>query len=390
MDFSKMSKEQLLELYNKESAARQQPQQEQQPQAPQANSLQDSLSQLGAAGLLPQKPSIRTNLADMLLTFSGVKPQQVPYASNDDMGIGKAVVGEVIKKQFDDPNYVVSYDQEGKPVFTRAPGNIKNAPFYSTPTGGNYYGSKTEESKAGAKVLNNFLGQEQTGMQPQNTQNGNNNFITPEATIRGVKVVNPQQTIEAQKLEKRGQMIPTAQTDVLGDIQSTIDQVSSLKDRAATGNFKTGPMSVRFTPNDIPFGRRYAAQVSSPEESQFASDLTAVGATYAKAESGAARGFKEIEYLATAMPTGILPPDQFIAVAESAIGRQIVNMENAVNSLRQSGYDVTEYDNRLNEYKQKYSDLINSANSQRQSVNTNQFDPQEEALYQEWKRSQGQ
>ena len=68
--------------------------------------------------------------------------------ATQDNDLAKLYQQEAIKKQFDKPDYVVSYDQEGKPVFTQAPGAIKNAPFYSTQQGGQYYGAKTGQAEA--------------------------------------------------------------------------------------------------------------------------------------------------------------------------------------------------------------------------------------------------
>ena len=69
-------------------------------------------------------------------------------AATQDNDLAKLVQQEAIKSHFDKGDYVVSYDKEGKPVFTQAPGAIKNQPFYATPQGGQYYDAKTGQAGA--------------------------------------------------------------------------------------------------------------------------------------------------------------------------------------------------------------------------------------------------
>ena len=62
--------------------------------------------------------------------------------------IAKTALTEQVKSQMS-PDYVVSYDSKtGQPVFTKTPGNIKNAPFYASPIGQEYYGARTAQAGA--------------------------------------------------------------------------------------------------------------------------------------------------------------------------------------------------------------------------------------------------
>src|SRR3990167_5852227 len=110
---------------------------------------------LGKSGTMPQK-SLTQNIGDTLTVLGGGKPE----STSDDLS--KLYAQEAIKKQFEDDEYVVSYDQSGSPVFTKAPGNIKNAPFYSSQQGGQYYQAKTGQAEAQGKQA-----QVETGLMEQ-------------------------------------------------------------------------------------------------------------------------------------------------------------------------------------------------------------------------------
>lgn len=87
------------------------------------------------------KQNVGTAAGNFLTTLGGGEPNKL-----DDYS--KLYAQEAIKKSFEKPNYVVSYDKDGQPVFTEAPGEIRNAPFYSSPQGGQYYQAKTGEAQA--------------------------------------------------------------------------------------------------------------------------------------------------------------------------------------------------------------------------------------------------
>ena len=100
----------------------------------------------------------------------------------------KLYAQEAIKNlpQFKDKQYVVSYDQEGKPVFTEAPGDIKNVPFYASPQGQAYYPAKTAQAQAQGQqavteteMMNTVLPQMRQAVSGQP-----GNQVTPGTTIQ--------------------------------------------------------------------------------------------------------------------------------------------------------------------------------------------------------------
>lgn len=109
--------------------------------APKQNDISSMLSTLGAGNLVSQGPVTKAAVG----LGRSLQGKDTQTADND---LTKLYQQEAIKKSFDKPDYVVSYDQEGKPVFTQAPGAIKNAPFYSTPQGTRHYEAKTYAAEA--------------------------------------------------------------------------------------------------------------------------------------------------------------------------------------------------------------------------------------------------
>lgn len=143
-----------------------------QPQQPNVQAL---ISQL----IPSRQQNVGTGIGDFLTRLGGGKPDT---PSTDDLS--KLVAQEAIKKQFDKQDYVVSYDEEGKPVFTQAPGAIKTQPFYATPQGGAYYGARTGQAEAAGKqatVETELMGQALPAI--QSAMAGNLGQLPPGASI---------------------------------------------------------------------------------------------------------------------------------------------------------------------------------------------------------------
>lgn len=138
----------------------------------------DVNSLLTQLGVKPRTQNVGTGVGDFISRLGGAKPE----SETDDYS--KLIAQEAIKKQFDKPDYVLSYDQEGKPVFTQAPGAIKNQPFYATPQGGQYYQARTgqaeaqgEQARAETGLMNEVLPAVQDAM------NGNQGNLPPGASV---------------------------------------------------------------------------------------------------------------------------------------------------------------------------------------------------------------
>ena len=153
-DYSKISDQELMARY-KQSQQTPQLQQFQQPQVP-----------------------VRKMIGDFMTRLGGGKPE------TNDNDLLKLYQQEYIKKQFEDPSYVVSYDANGQPIFNKAPGNIKNAPFYSTQRGGAYYGAKTGQAEAAGKQATAETDlMEQVMPAVKDAMDGNNGKLPPGASI---------------------------------------------------------------------------------------------------------------------------------------------------------------------------------------------------------------
>lgn len=140
----------------------------------------------------------------------------------------------------------------------------------------------------------------------------------------------------------------------LKSLNDSVSVLQILDDIEKTSpKMKTGAFSGRFDQN-IPFNQKYMALMGTPEEAQFKSDLTDLSTTYASAKTGAQRGFKEIQWLSSAIPTGDLPSDKLTAVASKARERMSINMRNMLISAEKNGVRLGGYRSTLNELIKQY------------------------------------
>ena len=213
------------------------PMQPHQPQ-PQQQSLADIISMLQG-----QKSNygVRQNLSDALSIIGGGKANYFEKYAGDENDYSKLIAQEAIKKQFEEPSYVVSYDKEGNPVFNQAPGNIKNAPFYASPQGGQYYGAKTRQAEAQAEnfelgsglVKDSLSGQGQVGgVRPGTTvtSGGITVPLNPKLTeaegsaVSALRTFEPQIEDIAQSI--RGGVFEPGGKGVLSNLKRTYQQAS--------------------------------------------------------------------------------------------------------------------------------------------------------------------
>src|SRR3990167_3535500 len=75
----------------------------------------------------------------------------------------------------------------------------------------------------------------------------------------------------AEEIPKK--LFNTQQEKSINDLTYTINLIKTIKDKAATGKYKTGPLAGRFSAL-MPFNQLYMGAVGKPEEAAFKSDLT--------------------------------------------------------------------------------------------------------------------
>lgn len=281
--------------------------------------------------------------AGMLLF--GQKPQD---DSNDKLATQIALLN--YKSQLPQkPNYLLG---ENGDVTQLPDGRIVQRPFGLTKTAQDRYEGRLEESKA-----DRDSGMAKAGFLPQEQSDNQDGEVS--VMIGGKKYVQSRDLAKQKgEQEKLAKVIPDSDKDTLGALGSTINLMSSIKNRVADPTNKLGvdPNSFRYENNALM--NEYGKRVMTPEQSQFKADITDATNQYLKAQSGVQRGFKEIEFLKSAFPEPRSKSENFIANAEGVIGRSIAQMDFVVDALRKSGYDTTDFENDLNGYKQKYADLI--------------------------------
>lgn len=143
------------------------------------------------------------------------------------------------------------------------------------------------------------------------------------------------------KVEQRQRKpLPQSQMKAIEDAYAVINNLNTIKDKA--DRFKTGPTSFRFS--QAPFAQAYMGAVGTPEEASYKADITNAQATYASAMTGAQRGFKEIQWLESALPSANLPPDKMKSVTDTALARMRKNLQNLLSVAKKSGYDVSQFE----------------------------------------------
>ena len=135
------------------------------------------------------------------------------------------------------------------------------------------------------------------------------------------------------------QTTPSEQITPIRQTEAAIRQLDEIIQDARTNKYRTGPFSARFGGGFL--NKRYAAVVESPKEIGFRKKFQRYQAAYASAQSGAARGFKEIEWLAGAQPEpDVDTPEQLIQNAMDARRELVENHRNMTEFLAKSGFRV--------------------------------------------------
>lgn len=170
---------------------------------------------------------------------------------------------------------------------------------------------------------------------------------------------------------KSGGKLPQQQLTAINNAKTTIDLLRNVVDKSSSGKFDTGPTSLRY--HSGTFGNPYMNVMGSPEEASFKSDLTDTNAAYASARTGAQRGFKEIQWLAPAMPNGEMKPAALQAVGKQAMQRMAINLNNLITSAKSTGYDVSEFENYLADLKDELGGNFGGSNQSPHSAQSPGF-----------------
>lgn len=193
----------------------------------------------------------------------------------------------------------------------------------------------------------------------RDTQTGEE--VSPDIAIPAIKSGEKKYLVAQRQITKGGvketpivketgikiKSMPAPKQKVIDDLVSVIGILDQISQKAQTGKYKTGFGSAYS--QTAPFQKARMSLFGKPEEATFKSDLTDAQAAYASAKTGAQRGFKEIAWLESAMPSGDTPPKQLSAIADRARERLELNLRNAILSAKKSGIDTSQYEDTLND-----------------------------------------
>ena len=186
----------------------------------------------------------------------------------------KALLEEQAKAQFREPEYVVSYDQSGQPVFTKAPGNIKNAPFYSTQQGGQYYQART--------------GQAESQGEQAKTETDIMNQVKDKLSSEGGQGITPGTTVQAGPYNiPLNPKLSEAEQGVIGGVQSMEPMIGEIQKSLESGVLESSFGDVGRTVNQLLADRQSALfTANNPKLQQLQSQLNTLKKTIPFTEGG--------------------------------------------------------------------------------------------------------
>ena len=133
--------------------------------------------------------------------------------------------------------------------------------------------------------------------------------------------------------------LPQGQLTALQSTDRAIVRLKKLIQTQKEKQFKTGPLSPRFYRGTV--GNAAMQYVGSPEERVFKAENERFTNDYLTAQTGAQRGFKEMQWLQTAIPNAASDtPENYVTNAESALQDLIENRDRMLQGLEESGFRV--------------------------------------------------
>ena len=135
--------------------------------------------------------------------------------------------------------------------------------------------------------------------------------------------------------------IPQGQLVVLESTDKAITRLQKLIQVQQEKQYKTGPMSPRFYSGNL--GNVAMQYAGSPEERVFKAENQRFTNDYITAQTGAQRGFKEVQWLQNAIPNPAQDtPENYLANAQSALEDLQRNKTQMLQTLKDAGYRVPE------------------------------------------------
>lgn len=159
--------------------------------------------------------------------------------------------------------------------------------------------------------------------------------------VSGVTVGSRGSSVQYSNPNVKKRPIPGGQLAALTQTNVAIARLEDLINTVKKTPMATGPFSGRFQRG--PIANAYIQSVGSPEEVDFKGRSERFINSYLTAETGVQRGFKEIQYLATAIPNPAVDnPTNFLRKAESSIGEMKQKRNFMMQLLQQGGYTAQE------------------------------------------------
>ncbi len=170
-------------------------------------------------------------------------------------------------------------------------------------------------------------------------------YKTPEGKVydaegKQVEQVSPNALVVPKTDEAKPRKLPSPQLTAINQLMDTISKAETLKSMSETGKYKTGPMALMYS--DLPGASTFRGIKATPEEANFKALLQDFSASYITSKTGAQRGFKEMQWLESAMPNWRMAPNQFQKVSDGVISQLEKNLNTMIKNAKSAGYDLSD------------------------------------------------
>ena len=142
------------------------------------------------------------------------------------------------------------------------------------------------------------------------------------------------------KIEEK-KSLTSEQNQAISGAMATISNLKALKDMKK--NIKTGWL----TPQGLPFGVNIARKQGKIPDIKFAQLLRLLQSNFITSQTGAQRGFPEIQWLSIALPTGDIADKAFNDIADSSIDNMKRNFYNMLLHAKRTGKEIGDYEKML-------------------------------------------
>ncbi|MBX4201214.1 hypothetical protein KW786_03795, partial [Candidatus Parcubacteria bacterium] len=168
--------------------------------------------------------------------------------------------------------------------------------------------------------------------------------------------------------------IPGGQLKTILDTEEASNMLQDLQQTEKKSVFPTGPFNMAYNSGNVPFtgfnpGAAYLQAKGRPGEVDFLKKNERFINKYLSAQTGAQRGFKEIEFLSSAVPNPKRDvPKNYLSSAKASLDELATNRASMFAALDAAGYRADEIEAALDGLRQKKGVMPSGKNQNRSAI----------------------